>query len=68
LATGGTGDVLSGIIASFTAQGIPAAIAAELGVFIHGKAADLVVDKKGYRGLIASDLLEVLPKVLMTYE
>ena len=40
MATGGTGDVLSGIIASFVAQGIPSKIAAEVGVFIHGKAAD----------------------------
>ena len=68
LATGGTGDVLSGVIASFTAQGIPASIAAELGVFIHGKAADLIAEKKGYRGLIASDLIDALPQVLMTYE
>jgi len=68
LATGGTGDVLSGVIASFTAQKIPTNIAAELGVFIHGKAADLVAEKKGYRGLIASDLLDALPQAIMTYE
>ena len=68
LATGGTGDVLSGVIASFVAQGIPTPIAAELGVFIHGKAADLVAEDKGYRGLIASDLLDTLPKAIMKYE
>ena len=68
LATGGTGDVLSGVIASFLAQGIPSNIAAELGVFIHGKAADYVAERKGYRGLIASDLLETLPQAIMIYE
>jgi NAD(P)H-hydrate epimerase len=60
--------VLSGVIASFVAQGIPASIAAELGVFIHGKAADFVAEQKGYRGMIASDLLDMLPQTIMTYE
>ena len=68
LATGGTGDVLSGVIASFVAQGIPSPIAAELGVFIHGRAADLIAEIKGYRGMIASDLLDALPRAIMTYE
>ena len=68
LATGGTGDVLSGVIASFVAQGIPTPIAAELGVFIHGKVADFVAEQKGYRGMIASDLLDVLPQTIMIYE
>ena len=68
LATGGTGDVLSGVIASFLAQSIPASIAAELGVFIHGKAADNVAELKGYRGMIASDVLNMLPQTIMTYE
>ncbi|NHZ85931.1 MAG: NAD(P)H-hydrate dehydratase [Planctomycetia bacterium] len=68
LATGGTGDVLSGMIASFVAQGIPTDIAAELGVFIHGKAADIIAERKGYRGLIASDLIDTLPQAIMTYE
>jgi NAD(P)H-hydrate epimerase len=68
LATGGTGDVLSGVIASFVAQGIPIPEAAELGVFIHGKAADNVAECKGYRGMIASDILDFLPQTIMTYE
>jgi len=68
LATGGTGDVLSGVIASFVVQGIPVPIAAELGVFIHGKAADIIAENKGYRGMIASDLLDALPQAIMTYE
>ncbi len=68
LATGGTGDVLSGMIASCLAQGIPTRIAAELGVFIHGKVADIIAERKGYRGLIASDLLDTLPQAIMSYE
>lgn len=68
LATGGTGDVLSGVIASFVAQGIPACFAAELGVFIHGSAADILAENKGYHGMIASDLLDALPKAILTYE
>jgi len=68
MATGGTGDVLAGIIASFVAQGIPSKIASELGVYIHGKAADIVKKSKGFRGLIASDIIEILPQVLKVYE
>ena len=68
LATGGTGDVLSGVIASFVAQGIPSPIAAELGVFIHGRAADIIAEIKGCRGMIASDLLDALPQAIMIYE
>ncbi|MEE8340897.1 MAG: NAD(P)H-hydrate dehydratase [Candidatus Neomarinimicrobiota bacterium] len=68
MATGGTGDVLSGLITGFCAQGIPTNIAAELGVFIHGKAADIITEQKGYRGLIASDLLDAIPQAIMTYE
>jgi NAD(P)H-hydrate epimerase len=68
MATGGTGDVLSGIIASLLAQGIEARIAAELGVFIHGKAADLVKKEKGLRGLIATDIIDYLPTVMKEYE
>jgi NAD(P)H-hydrate epimerase len=68
MATGGTGDVLAGVVTSFIAQGIPSQIAAEIGVFVHGIAADLVRKEKGFRGLIASDIIEYLPKVLKIYE
>jgi len=68
MATGGTGDVLSGVITSFVAQGIPSQIAAEIGVYIHGKGADMVRDEKGLRGLIASDIIDYLPKVIKSYE
>ncbi len=60
LATAGSGDVLSGIIAAFMAQGVPAFEAAAAGAFVHGKAAAL-----GHvRGLIASDLPDQIPTAL----
>lgn len=58
LATGGTGDVLAGFIASLAAQGLSAMDAAKLGIYIHGLAADnLVARGVGVRGLTASELL-----------
>jgi NAD(P)H-hydrate epimerase len=68
LATGGTGDVLSGIIASFIAQGIDHYNSVSLAAFIHGKASDALIKEKGYRGQIASDILEKIPYVISGYE
>ncbi|MDP6456890.1 MAG: NAD(P)H-hydrate dehydratase [Candidatus Marinimicrobia bacterium] len=68
LATGGTGDVLTGLIAGFLAQGVPLFDAAQLGVYIHGKAADALLASHGYRGLIAGDLLKSVPSVIAGYE
>nr|WP_281501696.1 NAD(P)H-hydrate dehydratase [Kordiimonas laminariae] len=59
LSVGGTGDVLSGIIASLVVQGMPAFEAAAAGVWIHGEAAN-----KAGRGMIASDLLKFLSAAL----
>jgi len=57
LASGGTGDVLSGIIGSFLAQGLSGLDAAKLGVFVHGAAADVLVAKGlGPAGLTASEV------------
>ena len=57
LASGGTGDVLSGIIGSFLAQGVSGLNAAKLGVFVHGAAADALVAKGvGPVGLAASEV------------
>ena len=58
LATGGTGDVLTGLIASLTAQGLSAFDAAKLGVFVHGLAADKLVARGiGPVGMTASELV-----------
>lgn len=58
LASGGTGDVLSGVIGSLTAQGLAAIDAAKLGVYVHGAAADALVKKGvGPIGLTASEVI-----------
>ena len=61
MATGGMGDVLTGIITSLLGQGYTAWNACRLGVFIHGYAADLVAAEKGEIGISASDVQEMLP-------
>lgn len=64
MATGGSGDVLAGIIGGLLGQGMEPFTAAKLGVFIHGLAGDAQVADKGDYSLMASDLTEGLPKVL----
>lgn len=61
LATGGTGDVLTGVIAGLLAQGLDAWSAARLGVYVHGLAGDLAADELGQVSLIATDLIDHLP-------
>jgi NAD(P)H-hydrate epimerase len=61
LATGGTGDVLTGLIAALLAQHLEPFAAAQLGVYLHGFAGDLARDQLGEVSLIASDLLTYLP-------
>lgn len=64
MATAGTGDVLSGIIAGLIAQKIPTSEASRAAVFLHGLAGDMVSQKKGQISLIASDLIEEIPSIL----
>jgi len=66
MATGGTGDVLTGMIAGFIAQGAEPFDAAILGVHFHGLAGDIAVREKGAISLIATDLLQKLPEALKT--
>jgi ADP-dependent NAD(P)H-hydrate dehydratase / NAD(P)H-hydrate epimerase len=61
MATGGTGDVLTGILTGLLAQRYTAVEAAILGVYIHGLSADLAVLETGEESLIASDIIEHLP-------
>jgi NAD(P)H-hydrate epimerase len=68
MATGGTGDVLTGLIAALLGQRLEPFAAAQLGVYVHGLAGDLARDKLGETGLIASDLLEYLPAALRSRE
>jgi len=64
LASGGTGDVLTGLIAGFLAQGLSPFDAACAGVYCHGKAADRIARRYGDRGMLATDLLLEIPVVL----
>ena len=63
LASGGTGDVLGGLIAGLIAQGLDPYTAAVSGVYIHGEAGRRVAFRLGDAGLLASDLLEEIPVV-----
>ncbi|MCH2210502.1 MAG: NAD(P)H-hydrate dehydratase [Fuerstiella sp.] len=62
MATGGSGDVLTGIIAALCGQGLPAYDAAVAGVYAHGLAGDLYAAELSPRSLIASDLIKWLPR------
>lgn len=62
MATGGCGDVLTGIILSLLAQGYDADTAAKMGVYVHGLAGDLAAREKGEIALTASDVVDYLPK------
>jgi NAD(P)H-hydrate epimerase len=61
MATGGSGDVLTGLIGALLAQGLEPFAAAQLGVYLHGRAGDLARDRLGEVSLIATDLLQELP-------
>jgi NAD(P)H-hydrate epimerase len=61
LATAGTGDVLAGTIGALLAQGLAPFDAARLGVYLHGRAGELVSQRVGDAGLLASDLTALLP-------
>lgn len=65
MATGGTGDVLTGIIAGLLCQGVAPFDAARAGAHLHGLAGDLAVASLGQIALIASDLLEYLPRAFV---
>lgn len=60
MATAGSGDVLTGIIAGLRAQDYTALHAAIFGVYLHGRAGDIAVEKTGYQSLVASKIIENL--------
>ncbi|HEU0264711.1 MAG TPA: NAD(P)H-hydrate dehydratase, partial [Geobacterales bacterium] len=64
MASGGMGDVLTGILSALLSQGYDPLTVCRLGVFVHGYAGDLVAKDKGEMGLCASDLQERLPYAL----
>ncbi|MBI3410075.1 MAG: NAD(P)H-hydrate dehydratase [Planctomycetes bacterium] len=62
MATAGAGDVLTGVIAALIGQRLDPFAAAQLGVYLHGLAGDLVCEARGEVGLIASDIVEAIPE------
>jgi len=67
LASGGTGDVLTGLIGGYLAQRLDPWDAARLGVYLHGLAADFLMDKRGPGGLVAGDLVAVFPELVAEF-
>ena len=65
MATGGSGDVLDGIIAGLLAQGTEPYIAATLGVYLHGLAGELASEMLSEYSVMASDIIEALPDILI---
>jgi NAD(P)H-hydrate epimerase len=61
MATAGTGDVLTGMIGGLLAQGFRPEQAAIAAVYLHGLAGNMVMDEKGEYGLVATDLIEMIP-------
>ena len=66
MATGGSGDVLTGVIAAFAGQGMGNEGAAVSGTYIHGLAGDLVAEELGEYGLIASDIAREIAQAINT--
>ncbi|MCF8025845.1 MAG: NAD(P)H-hydrate dehydratase [Desulfobacteraceae bacterium] len=64
MASGGMGDVLTGMIAGFIAQGKSPGIACRLAVYLHGASADLLAEKRGPFGYIATDIMNHLPETI----
>ena len=64
MATAGMGDILTGIISGFAAQGLELFSASVLGAYVHGLAGDYAAEKKGILGMMSGDVLEILPQAL----
>ena len=66
MATGGSGDVLTGMILGWLAQNYSPLHSCILAVFLHGRAGDLAANRQGHEGLIAGDIIEMIPKAIKT--
>ncbi|MDF3130689.1 NAD(P)H-hydrate dehydratase [Kiritimatiellaeota bacterium B1221] len=64
MATGGSGDVLTGLLGSLTAQGVERERVLALAVYIHGRAGDLAAHRKGVTGMVAGDIVDAIPAVI----
>ena len=67
MATGGSGDVLLGIIASLRAQGLSGIDAAIAGTYIHGRAGDVAATTKSMTSLLARDIIEALGEIFLEF-
>ena len=63
MATGGSGDVLSGMIAALLAQGMKGQEASAYGVYLHGLAGDYAKEQAGCHGMMASDIINALKDI-----
>ena len=68
MASGGCGDVLTGMIAGLLGQKLSLFDAAQLGVYLHGVAGDLAAAERGQIGLLASDLVDRIPQAIRQYQ
>jgi NAD(P)H-hydrate epimerase len=64
MAVGGSGDVLAGMIVSLLGQGIVPIEAAAAAIWLHGAAGDVCAQELGQYGMLPSDMLEVLPRLM----
>jgi NAD(P)H-hydrate epimerase len=64
MASGGTGDVLTGMIGGLICQGFEILPALQIAVYLHGLAGDEVASEKGERSLVATDIIEKIPALL----
>jgi len=64
MATGGTGDALTGLIAGLLARGVTPALAAQAGAYLHGLAGDLAAARRGPEAMLAGDLLAEIPDAI----
>lgn len=62
MASGGTGDVLTGVLGAFLARGLAPGVALECAVYLHGSAGDVAAERVGEESLVAGDVVEALPE------
>jgi NAD(P)H-hydrate epimerase len=65
MASGGSGDVLTGMVGAFLSRAMPPAAALQAAVYLHGLAGDLARDERGEEGLVAGDIVETIPRAIV---
>jgi NAD(P)H-hydrate epimerase len=67
MASGGMGDVLTGMVAGFMAQGWEPLFCAQFAAFVHGRIGDMLASRQGDRGIIATDIVNEIPAALQHF-